>query len=338
MGEIIKPTVAWFMRYAPEKIDDIVFPISDIDYKKIVQNWITNEFIDGNVLFIGPPGTGKTVTSHLLIKSIVKSQSDLFIMETRSVQEIDDRLKPWLRKAPIKSKQKIVYIEEMDKMSKQAMTELKNGLLEKYQSTTAFIGCTNHPNSIEKALRTRFNYQLDFNANNIEGIKNRVNFILTNEGAKFNPEELDEFIKNNYKKGIRDIINFLQKSFISNDGTIDFEEVNSSLNIEEDICQLILNMFKTSMSTGPNDKRLCYERPLDSIIADEWTKIVNILHNNYDINHIQILEHLYDMTNFIPIKMICARYIDSIEYKRYPHIHIISCISECLRCISEVTS
>lgn len=326
---------AWFEKHRPEAIDEIVF--SNNDQKNLAEQWIQNKKIDGNILLSGAAGTGKTTLSHVLIRNIIGSQTDLYAMKSRSVKEIDT-LQSWITKRPSKaSKHNIVYIEEMDKLSREAQTTLKDGMMEKYIDTCVFICCTNHPKKIDNAVLTRFTYKLHFDSTNKEEIKKRIEQILSKENAKYNPEELELFIKNNYKKGLRDIINSLQLSFIVNNGSIIFREVEENLNIEENVAQIIVNMMKKiTKQTDLKQRRLCMNTPLNSIIVKEWTEFCTITHNNFDINYDDVLIKLIDSIHYVPLQIIIAKYSEDIDYKKYPDLHLRACVYEMIKCFCEI--
>ena len=324
---------AWFEKHRPDNISDIVFP--SIEYENLAKRWINDDRIDGNILLSGAAGTGKTTLSQVLIRSLIKTQSDLYRMKSRSVKEIDE-LQSWISKKPSRSKHNIVYIEEMDKLSREAQTTLKDGMMEKYIDTCVFICCTNHPKKIDNALLTRFTYKLHFDSNNKEAIKKRISDILIKENAKFNPQELDGFIETNYKKGLRDIINSLQISFVSNNGSVIFKDVEESLNIEEIVVKNILEIFQLVVKErDAGQRKLCLTLPMNSIIANQWNEVYTIVYNNFDLNYDDIFTKMIDGTNYIPIKSIIAKYADEVDYKKFPHIHLVSCIHDSLKCLFE---
>jgi DNA polymerase III gamma/tau subunit len=177
---MLSPKSAWFERYRPQEIDSMVW--GSQEDKNIVQGWIDKNKIDGNILLSGAAGTGKTTLAEILIKHFIKANNDLFRMKSRSVKEIDENLKPFLQRKPIKSPFKIVYIEEFDRISDAAEAELKEGLMEKYIDWCVYIACTNHPKKIEYAVLTRFGYKFDFNAiSDINAMTQRIMFILQNK-------------------------------------------------------------------------------------------------------------------------------------------------------------
>lgn len=323
------------MKYQPTEVDSLIF--DSIEHKQLVQKWIENKKIDGNVLMHGPAGLGKTATAELLIHNIIFAQNDLFRMKSRSVKEIDDNLRPFLTKRPVRSNQKIVYIEEMDKISSAASVALKEGLMEKYQDTTSFICCSNYYKKIDPPVLTRFTYKISFSGKNFEDIARRLGEILQSESAEYDSEQLLEYIKNHHSVGIRELINRLQLQYIANDGKIDFKTLEEEIGIEENIVQLITIILSTIMTTTSREKDACYISPLNSSIAKEYQQLLALLHNNTDVNYDLIFERFYDTTKFLPFKDICIKYAETIENKKFPHAHVLGCVTELMKSAINIT-
>ena len=157
---ILDPDISWFEKHRPLSLNDMVF--DDESDMLLAKQWIENGRIDGNVILFGPPGTGKSTLINILIKSIIKSGNDLFRMKTRSVKEIDEKLKPFLNKKPIKSKIKIAYIEEIDGISPQGQRTLKEDLMEKYQKTCAYLCATNYIKKVDNKRESCYAYLITF--------------------------------------------------------------------------------------------------------------------------------------------------------------------------------
>lgn len=332
--EQVKPDIAWYEKYRPKGVDEVIF--SNEDDKKLIETWVTNERIPGNVLFSGPAGTGKTTISLILIRSLIKNQADLCRMRSRRVEEIDDKIAPFITKKPVGSKSKIVYIEELDGLSRQAQRQLKEDMLEKFQEYVSFVCCTNYPKRIDSALLTRFTYKIDFSSDNVTGIKSRLEHILSQENAQYDPQELSEFVSKNYRHGLRELINSLQKVYVSNSGKINFQDLEKSLNIEDNLVALIYKMIEVVMKTAePNTKRLCLINPMNSIIARDYQEFVTLCHNNYDINYENIFVRLYETTRYLPLQVVIGKYSEEIETKKYPHIHLISLFYDMVKCVIE---
>lgn len=321
---MIDQNTAWVKKYQPPTIDGFVF--ANDQYKDLINSWIEKEKIDGNIILYGPPGTGKTTLSEILIRKIVKTQSDLFRVRSRSVKEIDE-LQSWVSKAPNRSNHNIVYIEEIDKISRAAQVTLKDGLLEKYVNTCIFLCCTNHPKRLDPALYSRFTYKFNLNLFDKESLYNRIKDILDQEKAEYNIDVLQTFVENNYQKGLRDILNLLQISYITNKKKIIFEDLAGQTEIEENVIALFLSIIKTVLKLiSVNEKKKCLYYPNNSVIAQDYLNLTTILNNNHDIDYDQVFEQIIENINIYPAKKIVANYYETLENKKYPHLHFISCI------------
>ena len=62
-----KTNIPWVEKYRPDKLSDIVL---DDNNKLIITNMIEQNYFP-NMLFHGPPGTGKTTTIMSLIKTFL---------------------------------------------------------------------------------------------------------------------------------------------------------------------------------------------------------------------------------------------------------------------------
>jgi replication-associated recombination protein RarA len=317
---------AWIKKYQPSTIDGYVF--NNDQHRQLVTSWLESEKIDGNILLYGAPGLGKTTLAEILIRQIVKTQADLFRVKSRSVVEIDE-LKSWVGKAPSRSNHNIIYIEEIDKLSKQAQVTLKDGLMEKYVNTCIFICCSNHPRKLDPALLSRFTYKFNLSAFEKENLYNRISVILKEENAEYNEDQLKVFVEENYQKGLRDILNLLQISYITNGKKIVFSDLAGKTEAEENTISLFLSIVKTVLSiTDSRQKKTCMIYPVNSVISQDYVNFVTLLNNNWDLDYDQIFEELVDCIDLYPAKNIIARYHEYLDDKKYPHLHMIACLYE----------
>jgi len=325
---------SWYMKYAPKTIDDYIF--EDSSLKESVVGWCKQGRIPGNILLYGKAGVGKTVLCEILIRSIIKSQHDLNRIRSRSVAEIDE-LYPWLQKHPVKSTQKIVYFEEFDKISKTAQTTLKDGLLEKFQTNTSFIVTTNSINRIDPALVSRFNFRIEIKGNNIAGIEDRLTSILKSENVEYNEELLNQFVLTNHKAGMRNMITLLQSNSLN--GSVDFTKTNTGIDSYEDkIGVLTVAIFQKMFSThDPMARKLALLQPLNnSIIAQEYAELSEILQFTNNIDWLSIFEYIVETVRFVPIQVLCSDYMDKIDHKKMPYLCYLSFIYESEKVLVEV--
>jgi DNA polymerase III gamma/tau subunit len=324
---------AWFYKYQPKTIDEYVFESEE--QKNTINNWIETGRIPGNLLLYGPPGTGKTALSEILINSIIKDRNDLNKIKSRSVNAIDE-LTSWVVKQPVRSKCKIIYLEEFDKLSNQAMGQLKDGMMEKYQNHVSFIATTNYINKIDKAVLTRFNFKYNLLGQNTDAVYNRLSCILQNENVEFDSDRLKDYVTTYIAIGIRDLINNLQINCIDNKINFDNIKIEKSAQ-ESDIVQCVIEIIEYLLRQNDiNNKRIVILQPLRSEIAPQYSKIQEIINNNQDINYEFILEELNNQISFLPIKIIISKYINDIDYKRYPNMHFLACLTELIQCINEL--
>lgn len=328
-------SLSWFKKYQPTTVEEYVF--ENQEQKDQVLEWMKTGIIPGNVLLYGNAGTGKSALAHLLIRSIVKSQYDVEKVKDKSVAKIDE-LHNWCQKQPLSSKQKIIYIEEMDRASSAAFNSLKDGLMENYQPHVAIVATTNFLNRIEYAVQTRFNFRFNLNCSNLAGVYDRLSTILTAENVQFEMMDLKKFIEDNSTIGLRNMINLLQIS--CKDNAIDFSTMKSvKSEQEEQLVTLVLNIFKKLQETNNvNERILALNNPLNSSIAPLYSAILELINYNYDINYSTVFLELYDRSSFLPILVVVDRYLHSMETKRFQHIHFISFLYESIKCWLEMGS
>jgi len=333
MSDILN--VSWFIKHQPKVIEDYVFDTES--HKQIVEKIIETGVIPGNLLFSGPAGMGKSSLAALIIKNTIKSQVDYKHIKDRSVAAIDT-LASWLNGRPVKSKKKVVLFEEMDKISGTASSTLKDGLLEKYQTNVAFIATSNFANKMDPALLSRFTH-LPFTGTNVAGVTKRCEQILEIENINFDKDLLYEYIQKNYKMGLRNLITQLQTNSIS--GSLDFTTLTvESGSIETILVNETLTIFRYLLEGGSTstDKRTMLLNPMNSAIANQYSKIIETIQFTKDLNYESILEEIDQKCNFLPVKMVISNYIETIQYKKLPHLHFIAFIYESMKVLFEINS
>ena len=318
--------ISWFVKYNPTKIEDYVF--DSPEHEKLILKWIEQGCCDGNVLLSGPAGTGKSSLISVLVNTFIKSQYDFKKVKSRSVAEIDELLS-YVVTQPVKSLKKIIVIEEFDKLSREAMTQLKDTYLEKYQGTCSFFATTNYISKLDLALKSRFTV-LTFGSQNIEGIVSKCKHILTAEGIHFNEEDLNKLISAKYKLGLRNIINLLQVNSLS--GTVDFSSITSDIsNIEEEVVDLSVRLLRKVGNMNERvAKKAALLNPLSSSIREEWERLCEILQFAKDLDYNAIYELLDSRIHYLPIKFLISKYCNEIETKRLVHLSYISFPQLCL--------
>lgn len=332
---VLSPSLAWFEKYRATDINDIIFP--NIECKKIVDGWISAGKIDGNVFLYGKGGRGKSNLAQILIKTFIKNNADYKRIISRSVEEIDN-LREFLGNSPVSSSMKIILIEEADRLSSKAQVELKEKYTERYLDTSCFIMTTNYPHAIDKNLLQRFTYKFNFDTLDLNEVFKRIKFILDSEESKYNETDLKNWLENNLDKGIRDLINALQVSHKSNNGVIIFEDIGENKDIEDKIIGMCLDIIKTVITSDVKNRKATLQTPNNSIIASVWTELTSTLHNNFGLDYTRIFEDIETHISFLPIKTVVINYMETVNQKKYQHLHLLACLGEMMKVICEVNS
>ena len=220
-------------KFRPKKLEDIVLSPEHQDFFSSLKQ---KEEIP-NLLFSGPPGTGKTTLSKVIIKDILDCQY-LYInaSDENGIDTIRSKIIGFASTKSLDGKLKVVLCDEADSISLEAQKALRN-VIEEYSDNTRFIFTCNYLFKIIPALQSRCQI---FNLTPpLEGVINRIIFILKTEGINVPNEEkqkLVELIKNGYPD-LRRIINDIQK--FSYDGTLHIKE-NNAKGLAEKVINKIL--------------------------------------------------------------------------------------------------
>lgn len=338
-GGIIKmldPNKSWAEKYRPKEIGDLILP--NDNWKSVVDRWVTDKKIGGNIALFGYGGLGKSTLAKILVNSIISNPSDFKLIKSRSVQEIDT-IGEFIRTVPISSPIKIILIEEADRLSSQAQNELKEKYSEQYQDHCSIIITTNYPNAIDEFLLQRFLYKIDFSRLDNQAVFQRLMFILESEDCKVNDTDLKEWIDRNIHLGMRNLINQLQLSSELNSGVIIFDNLTGEGDLEAKIISLVQSILSNFLACrDPKIKFKSYVNPVNSeLIGPQWVELVQTTTNNFGVDYRQIFEKIEISVRFLPLKTILARYMEELDSKRYPHLHLLACLGEMMRCVNELT-
>ena len=319
-----KANEKWFEKYRPELVEEVLFPNNVI--KEQITEFALNGHIAGNCMFYGEGGVGKTTTNIILMNAVLQNVADRFFLD-RKIESVDE-LKGWLNKKPI-GKQKIVIAEEFDRLSDAAMTELKNGLMEKYEYVV-FLASTNKIHKIDDALLTRFTLIAKFENAQEEDLYNKCKYILSNERIQYTEGDLKYFIENNKLKGIRTILNNLQLSCYQNV----FEPKRTSFYIgnsgtEYDMVQWIKYYIGYLLSLPKQTLLyLTYSLENDPNVKQVRDNLLQTLMANYSLNFDYVFTELLKDNIFLPIKNCINNYYQDIDTKRIKAMHFEAMLND----------
>jgi len=297
-----KENIPLMEKYRPNKFDDIVLdPIN----KQILKNIIETCHFP-NLLFFGPPGTGKTTTIINLINTFQEKTGQkgkglmihLNASDERGIDIIRNQINQFVNSKTLFNKgMKFVVLDEVDYMTKEAQQALRC-LLQNYSDNVRFCLICNYISRIDEGLQNEF-LRLRFNQLPEEDIVHFLSNISTSENLHLENKHI-RLIQQLYKSDIRSMINFMQSnqqpSDYSNFNVIDtaiWEHLFSIIETGEKL-EVILQKIEQICIDYNVDKKNIIKDFLNYVIRNKG-KIVTTSFLNFveNIMHFEDCKNMY---------------------------------------------
>ena len=201
----------WCEKYRPNIIDNII--LNDVN-KQIIDNILLNNKIP-NLLFYGPPGSGKTTTILNIINkyySNIKNYKSLVIhlnaSDDRGIDIIRNTIYNFIYTNSFsEEKTRFIILDEADYMTKIAQQALKI-LIQEHNVNIIYCLICNYISKIDNSLQNEF-IKLRFNNLPTNNILSLMNNIIKNENLNLSKTTLKSIITY-YNNDVRCMINYLQ--------------------------------------------------------------------------------------------------------------------------------
>ncbi|RBQ23527.1 Replication factor C small subunit [Candidatus Methanobinarius endosymbioticus] len=145
----------WVEKYRPKTLDDVVGQRHIIEH---LENYVEEESMP-NLMFTGPAGVGKTTTALALVKTILgeywrQNFLELNASDARGIETVRTNIKNFCRLKPVGAPFRIVFLDEVDNMTKDAQHALRREM-EMYTKTASFILSCNYSSKIIDPIQSR---------------------------------------------------------------------------------------------------------------------------------------------------------------------------------------
>lgn len=273
----------WCELYRPKEFTDVVGLPSEIP------NSLVNM---PHFLFIGKPGTGKTTTAKIIIKKLGSESLTLNASDERGIQTIRDKVKNFAMTRSNNGNFKIVFLDEMDALTIDAQTSLRN-MMETYSENCRFIATCNYENKIIEPLKSRFRiYRFDIN--DIATYEYLVKIVI-NENCQRNigGDIINEVVKRN-KGDIRKCVNQLQQL-----GDLKRVIVLTDLNRESLLPEMIHNILKTGDFIKARQLLLDANIEYDNFLDEYHSYIIDLCLVKKQLTGVQFARIINDLADAI---------------------------------------
>lgn len=224
----------WTEKYRPTKFDDLVYD----DKGKLKRLLEKNDTFPHLLLHSKSGGTGKGSIFNVIatetgaVTEVINASQDTSIENIRKIVNEFVSAKSWL------PTRKILFLDEVDGLSKQAMDSLKN-TMEKYVKNVIFILATNRFEKIPNPIKSRCT-KIDLKAPNRNKIFERLKYICEQENVDIEDKSIKRLIKLNYPD-MRVMVKQLDDLSFNGQYKIEFDMITKEVDNFEVIWEHIIN-------------------------------------------------------------------------------------------------
>lgn len=257
----------WVEKYRSQFLNDF---IGEDSLKKIINNYIKSNSIQ-NLLFWGPPGTGKTTLAKLIVNNLDCDYLYVNASDERGVDTIRDKVQKFASSATFKPI-KVIILDEADYITNLGQATLRN-IIEAYSVSSRFILTGNYIERIIDPIQSRCQLVKIIPPSKAD-IAQHVANILDKEEVKYKETDL-ALIINKFYPDVRKILNTCQFS------------------VQQDLDSLYLKVDEKELYSSTGCENLILDE-LKNPKKDSWKIIRQIITDNNITDFEELYKFLYN--------------------------------------------
>jgi len=200
----------WVEKYRPARVEEIVGQMGVVERLK---GYLDSRNLP-NMLFAGPPGTGKTTSAIALAKELFAANWKVNFLELnasdeRGINVVRGNIKSFARTQALGSDFKIIFLDEADALTKDAQHAMRR-TMERYTGTCRFLLSCNYSSKIIAPIQSRCAL-FRFKPISKEDMLERLKYIAQKEGLTLTEKGIEAMVYVS-EGDLRRAINLLQSA------------------------------------------------------------------------------------------------------------------------------